>query len=214
MIQRYRVVRSAARAISEAAEGTLEALAEGRIEQEPAFTDRMLGRIEQAMNGYRDRGVRWTAKTLTDRGRNSQESEFGADFAGVVDINVRQFKVNKGFLAQAKLIEPTGHMPSQEWRRMVEQCDRMLGYSSDAFVFLYSIEGISVVPAIAVVGADSNSVRNPHELYPRSLTSFYEAHFECFVGDRAISVAGPQVLDQLRERFSSRSALYLSARNG
>jgi hypothetical protein len=78
-IRHYAIIRDAATHIADAANGTVEALVEGRVEQEPAFTDRMLGRIETAMEGYVTKGVRWTAKTLTDRGRNSQEREFGAD---------------------------------------------------------------------------------------------------------------------------------------
>src|SRR5262245_29806061 len=113
----------------------------------------MLGRIEQAMNGHLTRGVRWSAKTLTSMVKDSQENEFGADFAGVLDIDIPRYSVKKGFLAQAKLIEPTDRMPARELQRLIEQCDQMLRYSSDSFVFLYSRESISVVPAISVVGA-------------------------------------------------------------
>ncbi len=212
MIQNYRIIRDAARAISVAGDRAVESLIEGRVEHEPAFTDRMLGRIEEAMSGYTSRGVNWTAKTLTNAGQGAQESEFGADFAGVVDINLRRFKVKKGFLAQAKLIKPTGNMSSAETRRMVDQCEHMLQYTSDAFVFLYSTEGICVVPAIAVLSGAANGLQNPLKLYTRTLASFYEAHFECFIGDRAISSAGPGMLDELRQRFRTRAVLYLAAR--
>jgi hypothetical protein len=144
----------------------VRALADSRVEQEPAFTDRMLGHIEEAMNGYVTKGVRWTAKTLTDRGRNSQEQEFGADFAGVLDIDLEDFNVKKGFLAQAKKVEPFDRVSNSELQRMSVQCNQMLQYTPDAFLFLYSIQGVSVVPAVSVVSAHFS---NPHELYARSL---------------------------------------------
>lgn len=64
MKQYYRIIRESAAHLAEAANRTTEALIDGRIEQEPAFTDRMLGRIEQAMTEYEINGVKWTAKTL------------------------------------------------------------------------------------------------------------------------------------------------------
>jgi hypothetical protein len=89
----YAIIRAAATHLANAGNRAVTALAGGRVEQEPAFTDRMLGHIEEAMNGFVTKGVRWTAKTLTDRGRNSQEREFGADFAGVLDIDLVALEV-------------------------------------------------------------------------------------------------------------------------
>ena len=205
----YAIVRAAASHIAEAGNRAVAALADGRVQQEPAFTDRMLGHIDEAMRGFTTKGVRWSAMTLTDRGSNSQEREFGADFAGVLDIDLEDFKVQKGFLAQAKRIERTDYMRESERARLLGQCNRMLEHTSDAFVFLYSIDGVSVVPAVSVVSA---SFANPHELYARSLRGFYEAHFECFIGDRDISVPEPVMLESLRERFRLRQLSYLQAR--
>jgi hypothetical protein len=210
-IRHYAIIRESAAHIAEAANGAVEALVEARIEQEPAFTDRMLGRIESAMDGYVTKGVRWTAKTLTDRGQNSQEREFGADFAGVLDIDLEDFKVSKGFLAQSKMIEPRVSVPARDIERMVDQCEVMLKHSPDSFLFLYSMGGISVVPAVSVVGGHFS---NPHELYSRSLSRFYEEHFECFIGDREISSPTPNMLDGLRERLRVRRLSYLAAQQG
>jgi hypothetical protein len=210
-IRHYAIIREAAAHIAEAANGAVGALVEARVEQEPAFTDRMLGRIETAMDGYVTKGVRWTAKTLTDRAPNSQEREFGADFAGVLHIDLEDFKVSKGFLAQAKMVEPRVSLPARDIARMVAQCEVMLRHSPDSFLFLYSIEGISVVPAVSIVGGQFS---NPHNLYSRSLSRFYEEHFECFIGDREISSPTPEMLDGLRERLRARSLSYLAAAQG
>jgi len=207
-LRHYAIIRDAAAHVATAASGTVDSLADKRIEQEPAFTDRMLGRIESVMDGYAAKGIRWSAKTLTDRGANSQEREFGADFASVISINLPDYSANKGFLAQAKMVEADAWVSRGEIARMVSQCDLMLQYTPDAFLFLYALEGISVVPAISVVSSHFN---NPHELYARSISRFYEEHFECFIGDRTISTPDPDMLDNLRERFRARALLYLSA---
>lgn len=205
----YAALRAAAGRIAEAGSLAARALAQGRIQLEPAFTDRMLGRIDHLMDGYVGSGIQWTALSLTDRVKNSQEKEFGADFAGVLDIDLDDYQAKKGFLAQAKRIEPFETMVAKERRRMVNQCKKMLKHTNDAFVFLYSIKGISVVPAAVVVGT---TFTNPHNLKPMSLQHFYEGHFECTIGDRKISVADSTMLDTLRKQLSTRRLSYLKAR--
>lgn len=209
MIRNLGVVREAAAHISSAADRMLAALRERRVEQEPAFTDRMLGAIEDSMNDFHTKGVRWTAKTLTDRGRNAQESRHGADFAGVLSIDLPDFKVQKGFLAQAKMVEPTASMPPSEYDRMRAQCDLMLNRTPDAFVFLYARDAITVVPAISVV---SSQPRNPHDFYSRTISRFFEEHFESFIGDRRLHVPTPDMLESLKRDVDVRAVLYVQAR--
>ena len=114
MIRHLAIVREAASRIADAAVEAADAFRQGRVEQEPALTDRMLGRIEQIMDGFESRGIRWTAKTLTDRGPGAQERLYGADFVGVLQVSLPSYAVKKGFLAEAKLIDPTATMPAHE----------------------------------------------------------------------------------------------------
>jgi hypothetical protein len=161
MIRDYHVIRESAKRIADAANRTTTSLIDGRVEQEPAFTDRLLGRIEEAMREFELHGVRWTAKTLTDRAPGAQEKTYGADFLGVLRISLEDYAVSKGFLAQAKLIEPEDSMSRRDFDRMEQQCRDMLELSPDSFVFLYSLSDIRVVPALSLVSA---GYRNPHEL--------------------------------------------------
>ncbi len=202
MIRNYGIIRDSARRVADAIAHSTDALVEGRIEQEPAFTDRMLGAIEQAMREFRIKGVSWTAKTLTDRGRGSQEKKYGADFIGVLSIALPNFSVKKGFLAQAKMTNK--RFDANELR---VQCERMLQLSPASFVFLYGLRGVSVVPAISVIG----SRREPDALYSKTAAQFFEEHFESFIGDRAISAATPEALEDLLRRYESHSLLYLQA---
>lgn len=88
MLSYLGIIREVAKIVSDAAEGTTDALNSHRVEQEPQFTDRMIGRMEHAIEGYETKGIIWRAKTLTDRASGSQESRFGADFIGVLDISI------------------------------------------------------------------------------------------------------------------------------
>jgi hypothetical protein len=164
----------------------------------------MLGGIEEAMHEFQVKGIQWRAKTLTDRGRDAQEKKYGADFMGVLSVDLPDFRVEKGFLAQAKI-----DTPRLDLKSLHSQCERMLSLSPESFVFLYSREGVTVVPAIAVMGTKER----PSELYSRSAARFFEEHFQSFIGDRAISAPREDVLEGLRERYDARSLLYLQAKS-
>lgn len=209
MIKNLHIVRASAKQIEKAAHRVLRSYQDGVIEHEPTFTDRLLGGIEQAMEDFEINGVKWRSKTLTFQGIHAQETRYGADFIGVLDISISGYSVRKGFLAQAKRVEPNQTMNGRGWDDVKEQCDKMLALSPDSFVFLYSKKSISVVPAVAVVSADT---WNPHDLSSRSITRFYEEHFQCFIGDRRISAPSIETLRGLEEQFESHKLLYLEAR--
>lgn len=207
MIAYRHAVRGAARRIARAINNSVMALQEGRVEQEPAMTDRMLGSIEESLRDFDVKGIRWSAKTLTDRGRGSQESEYGADFMGVLNITLPEFVVSKGFLAQAKLVK---NGSSGNVKELKQQCEKMLNLSPDSFVFLYWPNEVRVIPALSVVA----SKVDPIELYSRSAQRFFEEHLQCFIGDRTIQSATPATLKVMRDRFEVRSAILLQAKAG
>ena len=207
MLKDLRVVRRSARIAADNALGARDAYAHGRIKHEPEITDRMLGAIENGLNGRRLKGVKWEAATLTNAGANSEESRFGADFMGVLDINLDTYRISKGFLAQAKRIEPDGYFRKRERERLLNQCKRMLSRSIASFVFLYSRDDIRVVPASAVC---ASSAVNPWDLYPIAISGFFERHFECFFGDIRISSSNIRDLRLLSDEFDVRSAVLLS----
>lgn len=209
MLAYYHAVREAANRVAGVAHEVILALREGRVEQEPALTDRMLGGIEanlatETADEFTVNGIRWRAKTLTDRGPGSQESKYGADFMGILDISLPSFKVSKGFLAQAKLIRRGQVDDLQELKK---QCVRMLNLSAASFVFLYDENGIRVVPAMSVVSGDTQ----PRNLYGKSAARFFEEHFKCFIGDGAIQTPTPDTLKSLRNRYEARLAMQVQA---
>lgn len=204
MLSHYRAVQQVARKIGSAVDASVDALKERRVEQEPAFTDRMLGRIEGAVDGFRSKGISWSAKTLTDRAPNSQESKFGADFLVVVDFDLPDYKVSKGFLAQAKLLK-NGKV--KDIPELVRQCEKMLEISPGSYVFLYDDEQVRVVPAISVTGSDSQ----PVEHYSQSASHFFEEHLKCFVGDRRLNAPSIDIMKSLKDEIDARTALWLNS---
>jgi hypothetical protein len=204
-MQRYLgVIREAATAIEGAAGRAIRSYGGGAVEHEPALTDRILGHISERMVDFHTKGIQWSAKTLTSQPRGAQEKRFGADFAGVVRIALPEYVVAKGFLAQAKRLEPGAILPSGEVARLKGQCEEMLARTPAAFVFLYSTDGVTVIPAIAIMGASTGDLYEHHQ---RRLSRFFEEHFSCFIGDRAIDDATPAML----ERINARMALLLTA---
>lgn len=206
MITNYHAIREVAKLIDEAIDTTIDALHERRVEHEPAFTDRMLGAIENSLDGYYSKGISWRAKTLTDRGPGSQESKYGADFMGVLKIDLPELTVAKGFLAQAKLLR---HGRVDDLSELQAQCEKMLRMSPDSYVFLYSTKEVRIVPAISIVGVSVD----PTELYSRSPQRFFEDYLECFIGDRDINSPSEANLRTLMDEYKTRAGIFIGAKD-
>jgi len=212
MFQNNRLASTFSRKISTAARHTIEDMASGRAQQEPSITDRLIAYIQAEARANARSSFAWTAMTLTDRGRGSQEKKYGADFVGSLEIRISGFNIKKGFLAQAKKVEPTDTFTNSDYAKLKSQCEDMLRLSPDSFVFLYSmIDGFSVLPAISILGARNC---NPHELTKKPIQKFFTEHFECFIGDSNISLANIETLDQLYEAYRARAGIHITIGKG
>jgi len=189
---------SAATRIGGAAKKTSEDYAEKVIPDEPTFTAALVTRIRDSLAGYSKGGITWSAKVLSSHGANTEESQFGADFLGSLVLNLPDYRLGKGFLAQAKRQEPGSHLTGKEWSRLQDQCKKMLAFSTAGYVFVYSLNGVFVVPAVSVVAC--LRPEDLHTLHPKTLSNFYKQHFMCYFGDKAIDSSGPTALDNLRAR--------------
>ena len=210
MLKEARVVRRIAREIADAANGAFGSYREGRVVEEPQITDRILGAVEERVRNLRSGNVVWTARTLrTGRGIAAEEKRHGADLLGVLDVDLDGYKSKKGFLAQAKRAEPYSMFGKRDWERLRSQCETMLERTPDSFVFVYSIQkGIRIFPANAIVELGSRQV---FDLYDRGVSSFFESHIQCFIGDRRLNSTNIDTLEALVE-FPVERVLKLSAR--
>jgi hypothetical protein len=191
---------SAATRVNSAAKKTTEDYAKGYIPDEPNFTATLVTRIKDLLTDYSKGGISWTAKILTSHGPNTEETKFGADLLGALNLDLPGYSVRKGFLAQAKRQEEDESIRSAEWSRMQRQCNTMLNHTSESYVFVYGLSGVFVVPAISV--AACSNVKSLYMLHPKRLSAFYKEHFTCFIGDRRIDNASGNILDNLLAGYS------------
>ena len=236
MLRNDAKVSTVSRKISEAANGALEGYAQGEDIHEPEITGLILGAIGERIRNkkigrvtwnaeifpnkekgaeekhYEFDGVTWNSHILTSRGKGAEEKRYGADLMGVLDIKLPDYKVMKWFFVQAKKAEPNSLFQPIEWDRLMRQCENMLAYTPDSFVFVYSRKKrIRVFPAVSVFGLRS---RNIFDLYHHGVQRFFKDHLQCFIGTPWPSPLGIKTPDTLAAfpAFPIERILYLTAR--
>lgn len=202
MIADHRFVRAAAARIADAASATSRALDEGLIKSPRVFTDRLVRRAAKEVDRFRSHDLRWRAQAfVADNG----DASYVADVVGVLEVDLPDYSVRKGFLARSLLLagdRPPAHDDLEQLRRA---CTVLLAVTPASYVFVYRPTDVIVVPANAVVG----SVARPDRLHRRQLGRFYEEHFSCFIGDGQIAGGRSLPLEELARQHQARTGLAL-----
>jgi hypothetical protein len=204
----FEKISRATKLIQAAEQTVLSDIRSGLVKDEEGITERLVGAIHHQFNDKLYAGVRWSAMTLTAHKRNAQESWYGADLLGVLQIDFDDYSVQKGFLVQAKYLRNSDRLASSEFARLKQQCAKMLSHSSAAFVFLYQPNGISVLPAVSVVSLDDAA--KLADLKRRTFAGFFEEHFDCFVGDQALHSPTDKNLEELQKKVAAHHVIALS----
>lgn len=131
----------------------------GDVVHEEPFSDQLCGRLKETLHDFQTGEITWQVDTSLARGRFSarsltktkEEPAMGADLVMTIDIDTPVESVRKGFLAQAKRLEPGALMSSSEYARLFRQCERMVQVTPASMVFLYHRNGVHVIPATAVL---------------------------------------------------------------
>ena len=111
-------------------------------EEEEDLTGRLLQSIEKDINNIENNG--YSIKTKIFRRKNNlQESIFGADCCVILRVND---SMEKYFLSQAKKVDTKSLFKVES--KLKEQCLKMQKVTSDAFVFVYTKDGIYVKSAL------------------------------------------------------------------
>jgi len=139
MFKSNKLASTFSRKISAAARLAIEDITNGRAQQEPNITDRLIAYIQSEVQRANRPGLTWSAMIRTDRGPGSQERKYGADLVDSLEIRLGGFEVRKGFLAQAKKVDPNERYPSQEYQRLKSQCEDMLRLSAASYVFFCTL---------------------------------------------------------------------------
>ena len=207
MLRRYKIGK-VAREISEAAYVAFEDYRRGYKMDEPDITAQIVGAIRDRIRAKKIGNVIWNSHILTSRGKDAEEKRYGADLMGILDMELSDRNVKKGFLAQAKKIDP-GKISPQEWDRLTDQCKKMINYTCNSFVLVYSRErGIRMFHADEVLNLKS---RNVFDLYDYGIQTFFKHHLKCLIGDHRLNSTDIKTLDTLAE-FSVDNVLQITAR--
>lgn len=187
----------------------------GDVLHEEPFSDQLCGRLKETLEDYETQNIRWqadvataakgharlSARTLT---KTKEEPEFGADIVMTLDIDTPTYSVRKGFLAQAKRLEPGKRMAPDEHRRLIGQCRRMLKLTPASMVFLYGRSGMRVIPATAVVAAGHADL-DKIATYPSIW--LYKDFAICWYGDSRLQATDPVSLEGLRMLVGAEAAV-------
>jgi hypothetical protein len=213
------IVRHFGELVNKAEKLTIDDIIQGKTPTEPDITNRYLANLQYIINEYGERkGIKFDAATLRDRGPESPERHFGADFVGVLNVKLKGFKQTKGFLAQAKkegdlvrVLKSQDRYPNptrasfnlnQEFERLRGQTNGMLQITPASFVMVYSSSGFVVVPATSVAGLSKKA-----KLYGKPATRFFKEFLMCFIGDPKLKALDTKSLETLRTEYKARTAI-------
>jgi hypothetical protein len=86
----------------------------------------------------------------------------------------------------------------------------MLDVTPDSYVFIYSLEGIQVVPASTISSVSFD--RRPLPVYSKSFGHFFRDFMMSFIGDLRLTAHDDETLRGLREETRAETALLLQMR--
>lgn len=185
------------------------------VHDEDDFTSRMADRIERSIDGMLVGGMKWEIITrkLPWRGPKSEESRFGADLGLALRMSGRGFDVTKGYLIQAKMVEALEfevleYPPFGKGDRVFAQCKDMLKITQEAYVWLYSETGISILRAGSMVKTDPSRISRMRR---QSLHGFMIRAFMSWNGDYRLGDLGKQSLESMMEEYSVKQAILIHA---
>jgi hypothetical protein len=141
--------------------------------------------------------------------KGDEEPEFGADIVITIDVEAADFEERKGFLVQAKRLEPLHDLSSERRSKLLEQCEKMLGVTPSSMVFLYSTQGVQAIPATAVL---ANKGQNLWQIPTWGYQVLFLDFAMCWFGDPRLQAVDPAALERLRESVDAKSALQFIGR--
>ena len=171
---RKKIVNEIVQGVKKAEECIIKRYKEKEIYEEEDITAQLAGKISELTNDIEEEGFKISTKVYTRKGKKSEEKITGADLAVVLENN----SIKKAFLAQSKKgRKADGHLEIVEDKRLKEQCKKMLRFSSDSFIIIYTSKNIFVMPALEICEDKTNYKR---------LHTFFAEFLKCFVGDHKI----------------------------
>lgn len=195
---------------------------DGREEEITSQLERVLAEdlVTEIQKVFNEKDKRIVFDTYTYKKVN--EAVNGADFMGIVDIELNNTRVRKAFLAQCKIAKGVSFNPYRGYsfqgassKNILEQAEKMLKLTSDSFFFFYTSQGIFVVPAFQIRSINEKYKIDSSNYYYHTIEHFYSEFFKCFIGDEKIVSLGnsksfPKESEPLEELLSSLNVNFVS----
>jgi hypothetical protein len=141
--------------------------------------------------------------------KTSEEPTLGADILVVISFDSPELSISKGFLAQAKHIELGKSIGGSGPMNMLrEQCRKMLDFTPESYVWLYSKEHFRVQRAITAVAIATNK---PDDALSHPFLWFFHDFLISMRGDPSISLQDFPRLQRIIEELRIPFVLLISA---
>lgn len=178
-----RSMKEAARLAAEATGKVIKAYKDGMFAQEVPITGGLAMALELSLNET-IKGISWKARVLeSSSGSAGEENETGADLLIHVRFKAPRRNYSKGVLVQAKRHEPKHPMPTGEYRRLMEQCRKMVEITDEAYIFDYSEDAMRCGSAGHIAESLNRDLYAQCEM---SAFDFFFDLFRCEIGDHRI----------------------------
>ena len=179
-------IKEAAHRADVATREAMAAYGDETVDYEPVITGGLATSLRTALNGQ-IQDLTWSAHVLkSGTGSGREETRTGADLLIHVQFDTPRLKYSKGVLVQAKRVEPAAKMTRDQYKELVDQCNKMLDITAASFVFDYAKVGMRCAPAALVIDSDMR------ELYSQCAWTPYRFFLELFrspIGDPKITSA-------------------------
>lgn len=142
--------------------------------------------------------------------KHTEEPPVGADFLIVLSFVSPELSQTKGVLVQAKKKDYGKNFSSAEFNKLKEQCQKMITFTPDSFVWTYSSEKIRVHRAYMVEALVEEETRSIDEACYMSVPGFFNAFLRCYNGDPALSFRNIDRLNSVIEAMKASSILLVS----
>lgn len=183
MNKQYSFSNSLSRDIESAAESVIGNYANNIHSDEPAISSAFCQAVCSQID---DRGdnIQIRARTNRSAGVRNEEAISGADILIRFEADFSDFSMKSGVFVQAKRIESSSY-PNRE--KLSTQCHKMLRWTPASFVFIYSEENMTVIPAASIIGANELSENVRGNFYYKNIYRLHKEIFNGTIGDRRVA---------------------------
>lgn len=181
--------RKAARRAERGLKRAIGSLYSGLVKREDDLSGVLKGNLDAELEGKIGR-LTWECAIVDhSSGKSAEEKQYGADILIHVRFDGQDLTYDKGVLVQAKKLEVGTLIGISDLLNLRGQCEKMLNYSEESFVWVYSSMGMRCDAAQHVAnpgGRGLTKQRDLNDQAPLTSQKFFFDLFRCQIGDEEI----------------------------